>query len=179
MQSVCNLDPGLAPGTGWVCRSCGVSKDRTFATVRTKDEGPATMLKVEVSFAGTACCPEATQAYLSELRGIYDRRRPFQVMYNALHIGMPSMAQVRTQVDFMRAMDTITREYVVSAAVVIRSKYGRKLLKGIFKVKPPACPLRVFSSKPDAVGYLAATSGSGPSSHGKKIDPPACVPEAR
>ena len=112
-------------------------------------------MKVLVTLAGTPCCDMELTAYLQEMEEVYSRSRPFQILYNASHVGVPSAQQLKQQVSFMRRFDECTRRLVDKCAIVVTSMVARASLRTIFLLKPPACPMSVFSTLSDAKEYLS------------------------
>jgi len=110
-------------------------------------------LKVIVRFEGTPTDSELDQ-YLNEVNDIYEQNKPFYILYDATNIGMLTPPQILRQVHFMRNRDLDSRRLIKKCAIVISSMFARNALDGIFRLKPPACPVGIFSSEKEAKDYL-------------------------
>ncbi len=139
-----------------VCSICHQTKIVSFATIREKDE--AELLKVEIKFNGKPCCGNEIDEYLQKVQKIYLQKRKCQILYDATHIGIiTNKTYLGKLIGFMRSFDEDTKKYVDRAAIVVCDKTVRSILKGIFLVKPPSCPLQIVTSVQRAKVFLATS----------------------
>lgn len=136
-----------------VCSKCDIVKDVPFVIMAVKSSADDE-LKVFVRFHGSPCCQFEVQSYLNAVGDIYAKEKPFSILYDASKIGLPTAGQLRSQISFMRAHDQQTQEFVRKVAIVVSSVTARKMLNGIFMLKPPACPMEICSDLQSAKTYL-------------------------
>ena len=119
-----------------------------FATVAQKGN------RVIVKFVNKPNSRQDILSYLDEIKKIYDKNEKFIIMYNAQHIGLISLDNMKLQANFMREQEERTKELMVRAAVVVNGQAQRLLLQTLFKIKKPACPLKVCDTVEKASEYL-------------------------
>ena len=123
-----------------------------FAQVRAKEENGE--LKVVVRFEGQPSDQEL-DIYLNEVGNIYLRQLPFYILYDATNIGLLTPSQIKKQVNFMREHDAETRKWIKRRAIVVTSSWARTALDAIFRLKPPACDLKIVATCDLAKKYLS------------------------
>jgi hypothetical protein len=114
--------------------------------------------RVIVKFENSPGCVADVQQYLDKLKIIYDAQKPFIILYDASCIGWLSWEHIMLQADFMKDMEGATKHLMKRAAIVVSGSVARGLLKALFAIVKPACPLEIFNNVKDARTYLKATS---------------------
>ena len=121
-----------------------------FALVRQKDH------KVIVKFENAPQSDADIESYLDEMRRVYKINNKFVVLYDCTDMYMTKISwkHIMMQANFMRAQEDATRNLMVRAAIVVNSDWARAILKTLFKVRKPACPLEIFNDHAGAKLYL-------------------------
>ena len=136
------------------CEKCGTLKYVNFASFVNKEPDKKTIRKVMVKFIGSPCCPHETMVYLQKMAGVYGKKEPFVVLYDASTIGMVGADVVKQQAVFMRNHDNQTKMYMLRCAIVLDSLLAKQILNTLFVMKPPACQLKLFKNTCTAKKYL-------------------------
>ncbi len=123
----------------------------TFAQIQEKEDNG--FLKIMIRFCGTPTDNELHE-YLYKVKCIYDRNIPFYILYDACDIGMLSPSQISQQVQFMRNHDIQTKKLIQKCGICVSTTWAQVTLDCIFKIKSPACPLKIFTDLEKAKDYL-------------------------
>lgn len=123
-----------------------------FAALKQKGQ------KVVVRFNNVPENDAEIDAFLETVKAVYDKNEKFVILYDCSNIGWMKWQHIMRQANFMREQEARTKELMVRAAVVVTHNIARGLLKALFKVRKPACPLQVFSSLDKAKAYLSEVS---------------------
>src|SRR5262249_18733773 len=94
---------------------------------------------IYVRFSGPATDIEFDR-YLSRISAIVERRRAHAVVFDALRAARPTPVQRTHQTDWLKAHDTLMRQFAVGCAFVVGSALVRGALTAMFWVQPPAMP---------------------------------------
>lgn len=111
-------------------------------------------MRVVVKFFGVPCCERDMDAFLRDVDEIYKKDQEFLILYDATQVGFVGASMVQKQIAFMRGHDEETRRLIKKCAVVVNTTFASAIVNGIFAVKPPACPLKVFADVDAAKQYL-------------------------
>jgi hypothetical protein len=110
--------------------------------------------RVVVKLVGVPNTDSEVATFLSELDEVYKSNTEFITLYDARAVGKVPPAVLWTIAAFLRARDDQTRERQLGVAIVLSSDFARTLLKSLFVLKPPACPLKTFSEVVEAKTWL-------------------------
>ncbi len=113
------------------------------------------LLKVTCTFTGITSCESNIASYLQSMDAVYKQNKKFRLLYDARKIKeLIPYKYISQQAKFMRDRDAETTVLIDRCAIVIKSETIRFLLKTLFKLKKPACPLYIFTDMKDACTYL-------------------------
>ncbi len=125
-----------------------------FAQVEEKFDEETNCWKVLVRFNGAPKNDIDVQDYLKKIDFVYQRDKPFAILYDASKITIPSTSAIEQQVTFMRQKDSATRKLVRCCAIVAPSAILVKILQAMFLLKKPACKLQIFKTMKEAKDFL-------------------------
>lgn len=112
--------------------------------------------RVIVKFQDSPSGEQDVKKYLIEMKAIYDKKEKFLILYDCLKVGWLEWKYIKMQADFMHQQADETKDLMVRAAIVVDSAVTRGVLKTLFAIRKPACPLQVFNKKDKAKQYLHA-----------------------
>ncbi len=93
--------------------------------------------------------------YLLKIKEVYDKGRPFVIVYDARDIAMLERKYIQVQIDFMREQRERTKDLMIRAAVVVNGQAMRMFLNtAVFAIQPPACHLEVFDDLDSAKQFV-------------------------
>lgn len=150
-----DTDGARSRGAAVPCGDCGALVTTPFFSCEENDPGSDQVLKVIVVFVGVPCCSATLERYMQSIEEIYRRDRRFEVLWDARRIGIPSRRVLQVQASFMQKLDPLTRRLVRCSAIVVSSKLAKNMLRVLFRMKPPACPLRIFEDLDMARAFLS------------------------
>jgi hypothetical protein len=110
--------------------------------------------KVIVRFKGFPKDDEECVAYLKLMDEVYDKKKKFVILYDARQIGWLSLKHIKMQAAFMREKEHLTRQFMISAAIVLNSFAAKTVVGTLLKVRKPAAPCEIFTSVEDAKNFL-------------------------
>lgn len=121
----------------------------SFAKVGVKQDDDECW-SVFVKFTGTPRDSNEVQEYLNKIKFVYDSHNDFVLMYEAEDIGLVSPMVLAQQANFMREVDHLTSSRVRGCSINLANSFADKMLQTLFVMKPPACPLKVFTKDKEA-----------------------------
>ena len=114
------------------------------------------------------------QEYLTAIEQLYVDKCCFIALFDASKIGNLSLTYIRKQAEFMIKMEDFTRLYM-KRVVIIANPAAKLLLQILFKIKTPACDLKVFTHYNNkAKKYLSEC----PDVQLRTVDAKAIIPDA-
>jgi len=123
---------------------------------------------VFVRFDNAPSCMEDVTGYLDKIRTIYDRNKPFVIIYDATNIAILEHKYLQAQISFMREQVERTKDLMVRAAVVVNGPVMRIFLNtAVFLVQPPVCEMEVYNDLQSAKRFV----GTLLNPHTKKLYP--------
>ena len=131
---------------------------------------------VVVRFHRMPTTEDEVQAYLRRFRtlvhaaagvlegAIVSQPRPISLVFslNQETVGMPSMALIRAQADFISEIRPLVEEHrAIRCTAVIGSAVVDTILRFILAFVRPIAPLRVFASEPEALAWVRSDDVTG------------------
>lgn len=92
--------------------------------------------------------------YLHDMRLIYEKKEQFMVLYDCLGLDVLEKKYIDVQVQFMRDQAEKTKNLMVCAAIVVNNLVLRGIIRTMFVVQPPACPIHICSTIDEASQIL-------------------------
>ena len=111
---------------------------------------------VKVEFSGRPVDDGDCLRYLGKIKAIYDKKKPFVILFDASDCGRLTIPELKLQSEFMREHEKSTRKYMKRAAIVVSSTWMWGSLKILFALRKPATTLEVFADKAQAEEFLKA-----------------------
>lgn len=116
---------------------------------------------VQVTFGPAPTDQKEFEQYLSWLRELYSAQQRFRIMFDGSSVGFGSLKYIDQQVKFMKENEDNTIKLMEKAAIVVNSPMAKQIVNIVFKLKPPATPIRVFDNIQQAWTWLISDSLEG------------------
>lgn len=116
---------------------------------------------IEVKFGARPESDEEFDQYLQDLRSLYSRKEPFCIYFDASDMGGLPLKYVWRQLDFMKENETMTILFMQKAAIVVTNDIVRGFVDLLFRFKPVAAPIRLFSDNVEAWRWTISPSTAG------------------
>lgn len=132
-----------------VSTTCVPEKYAHFAKVEQRAH------KVVIRLQGTPSSDADIDSYLQDFDEILKAKKPFLALFDTSNIGVISLRDIKKQATFLRERDEYSRQYMKRAAIVVGSSFTKRMLRILFSIRTPACPLEIFDSMNEAKKYLS------------------------
>lgn len=111
---------------------------------------------IQVTFGTHPKSKSEFDQYLQWVESFYDQKKPFKVLFDGSAVSFQCMRYVHEQVAFMRRNEENTKKYMKRAAIVVSSSIAKQIVELIFRLKPPATPMKIFNDLEEAWLWLTA-----------------------
>ena len=102
---------------------------------------------VEVHMEGTIESDEEFEQFLQEWRDLYIRERDFVFIFDTRKVGMVSMKYAFRMASFIKELKELDRQYLKRSAIIVGNWWVKILLKLIFVLQSPVCPIEYHTSE--------------------------------
>ena len=102
---------------------------------------------VEVHMEGTIESDEEFEQFLQEWRDLYIRERDFVFIFDTRKVGMVSMKYAFRMASFIKELKELDKQYLKRSAIIVGNWWVKILLKLIFVLQSPVCPIEYHTSE--------------------------------
>ncbi len=108
---------------------------------------------VTVRFTGESATDENFQAYLDEVKSVYDRKAALVLIFDARKAVLPGLKQQKIQAQWLKDHDQMMRTYCKGTAYVINHRMIRTVLRAIFSFQAQPVPYIVVGTVEEAADW--------------------------